>query len=633
MIMRHIYKVLLLTGAVLMGGSIAYANPYALDTLQREMVLQRDYQPVGHQAEKAFFNPLQTTSATSLRPINFARNTYPITMNVLPKLFSPIENPLAPEQINQKLHARIFGGYPGHVGANIGVLTKTSEEGSLLISADHLSRFVQLPKRNLPLNPLDQTHDTEVALDYSHALEDRVLSVGIDVFHHANTYYGSVQSGVDEPTQLTAEYPLAGMVGTEVRVGVSPSPLSLARGLLYSVDGKIGYTSKDDISTYYPENNILIPTNAVPYKKNKVAELAVDLGGNLGYQFAGTDWSVGVDGRYQLVSISALSTLVGDNLHPMQALSIDPYVAYTAPHIIVKAGAKLQLLNRGSKKFLVIPDVQARFKATNRFSIYLNADGGVEYRTLRDIYRINRWADAMSVYEGYDIAQYRVLAGIQVGNINGFSLDLNGGYASYLNFSDWRANCHVTTYSNELVIDDPLTRDILTPLYSLKNSGRVGNVFVGAKMRYISPAGLDLGASVKYNAYKSKGTKLVNNPSGPQEVSDYIVGYGRPAYEIGVSADYAINEKIGLNVNFTGLGGIKTPEILEPTDALDLFPPVLVPSETIFVGDLGACISYKVHPNIGLSLIGENLFNQKIERWIGYNRQGATVVFAATFSF
>lgn len=612
--MIHIYKVLLFSSTILVGGNIvASANPFALDTLQREMILQRDYQPVGQQADKAFFNPLQTTS-TSLRPISFARNTYPIAMNVAPKLFNPLDNPLAPKQIKQTLHAHIFGGFPGQVGANIGVLAKTSEEGSLLVSADHLSRCVNLPQMDLPLIPVDRTHDTEVALDYTHALADRVINVGVDVFHHANTYYGTYPILTEGVAQLTAEYPLAGMVGTEVRVGISPSPLSLARGVQYSVDGKAEYISKDDIAHYYTDNNILIPKGTTPFKGNKVSELSVDLGGNLGYKFAGTDWSVGVDGRYQMISISALGGLSGDGLNPMMALSIDPYFAYTAPSFELKAGARLQLLNRGTKKFLVTPDVQARFKATDNFSIYLNADGGAKYHTLRDIYRQNRWADAMSVYKGYEIAQYRIVAGIQVGNINGFSLDLNGGYTLYSDFSDWMTNYHVTEYANELVKDGAEMRQILTPLYGLRNAGKVGNMFFGGKVRYNSPTGLDLGASLKYNSYRAKDT------------SRDKVGYGRPTYEIGISADYAVNDKIGLNINLTGLGGIKFPELLYLSRAL-------VPEETLFIGNLGARISYKVHPNIGLSLIGENLANQKLGRWRGYDRKGSTAILAATFSF
>ncbi|MBR8712799.1 hypothetical protein [Porphyromonas levii] len=630
---RHIHKALLLTSTMLMSGALAHANPYAPDTLQREMLLQRDYQPVGQQAEKAFFNPLQSTGATSLRPISFARNTYPIAMNVTPKLFSPLDNPLEPDHVKQLLHARIFGGFPGHVGANIGVLTKTSDVGTLLISADHLSRFVQVPQKVYPLSPWDQTHDTEVALDYSHALPDRVYNIGVDVFHHANTYYGIVPDLIKGTSQLTAEYPLARMIGTDVRIGVSPSPLSLARGVQYSIDGKVGYISKDDISSYYTENNIIIPKNTAPINGHKVAELSLDLKGNLGYQFAGSDWSLGADGRYQLISISALNNILGNRLNPLQALSVAPYFAYIAPSFIFKAGASIQLLNIGSKKFLIIPDVQARFKANDHFSIYLNSDGGAEYHTLRDIYRQNRWADAMSVYQGYDIANYRVLAGVQVGNINGFSLDVHGGYASYLDFSEWMANCYVTYYSNELVMDGPDTRSIYTPLYSLKNAGAVGNIFVGAKARYISSIGLDLGASVKYNHYKSRGVKQVLTPNGPEEAKDYTVGYGRPTYEIGISGDYAINDKIGINVNFTALGGIRMPELSQPTDALGIVPPTLLPEETIFVADFGARISYKVHRNIGLSLIGENLFNQRIGRWRGYDRQGATAVLAATFAF
>lgn len=626
--MKTIHRALLLCGVAVSSHGFAFANPFATDSLQREMILQRDYQPVGQKAEKAYFNPLSTNTSKSLKPIKFVRNTYPIAMNVTPRLFASIDNPLAPEQVNQMFHARIFGGYPRHVGANIGVLAKPNDQGSMLISVDHLSRFVNHNVNYLPINPEDRTHDTDVAIDYTHALSDRVFNVGIDAFHHANTYYGSLPKYENSKAKLTASYPLHRMVGTELRVGVSPAPLSIASGFQYSIDGKVGFTSKEDVSVLYDKNDIIVSQSVGQQGKHKVSELAIDLNGNLGYLFSGTDWGAGVDGNYKLITISALNTLGASKLSPLQLLSLDPYISYVSPSFTLRAGAKVQMLNRGDKRFLFIPDVQARYSASELFSLYINADGGAEYHMLRDIYQQNRWADAMSVYEGYDIVLYRALLGVQVGNLNGFSIDFNGGYAQYSSLSEWTSAYYVTTYADELVLDGSQKYQIHTPLYSMTSAGKAGKIFVGAKGRYISSIGLDLRVSVQYNKYISQSTKEIQN----QSVNDYVVGYGRPAFEVGILADYAINDKLGVNVNFNGLGGIKLPELSYPKDNIGT-ENLKLGEEAVFVGDLGVRVSYKVHPNIRLSIIGENLLNQKVGRWRGYDRQGATAILAATFSF
>lgn len=600
---------------LLIGGQ-AYANPFAADTLQRELVLQQDYAPVGQQAQKEFFNPLDTRGQKALKPIEFARNTYQVGMNVHPLLFNPLHNPLAPDDHKQTFYGRFFGGYPGHAGVNAGVVAKTGERGSLLISVDHLSRFVDGIQGELPFVPMDQTHDTEVALGYTHALDARVLNVGIDLFHHSNTFYG-INMELPTGTQFddTNEFDpvLYNLLGTEVSFSLSPAPLSLVRGWQYNASGKLGFTSKDDIGQGYATNPVVM-LNGAAADKNSLSELSVDLKGNIGYKFAGTDWGFGADANYQMLSIGALgvypevsAVYEGRNeMKPMQLLSLDPYLEYNKPNMLIKAGAKVQLLNRGAKTILITPDVQLRFKATPMFSIYANVDGGAEYFGLRENYLQNRWAEAVSVYTGYHIAQFRALLGIQVGNYNGFSLDINGGYAQYSDFSDWRFHELSGEYTPYL---------INTYSFIRKNRGRAGHTFVNATAGYVSPMGLDLRAKIQYNSYASL------------EESKLPIGYGLPMTELYLSADYQATEKLVFNVNFSGMGGIKFKEAdLIPTDtAADIELP--------FITELGARITYKAHKNIGVSLIGNNLLNKRSERWLGYYRQGATVQGAVIITF
>lgn len=604
------------------GTAWAELNPYAPDTLSRELILEKEYQPIGREAEKTFFNPLDQVSERKLSPIQFAKSTYPIAMNVHPRLFQPLSNPLASEPIKQTVHGRLYGGFPVTGGANIGALVKTSESGTLLLSLDHLSRYIEHNKSTALVRPIDQSHDTEIGIDYSHALSDRVLEVGVDLFHHLNTYYGYIGDRGDESQITDGTFPLLKMLGTELTFALSPAPLSLKRGWQYSVNGKVGFINKEDMSPVYGQTLIpYLPSGTSGAKQPQLSQIEIDVKGNLGYHFAGSDWGFGVDGRYRILNVSQLHTVKEAPKAP-QMLSVDPYVEYLSPRFMVKAGAKLQLLNRGAKAFLVAPDVQATFKATDLFSLYLVADGGAEYRGLRELYSLNRWAEGISVYKGFNIANVRGLLGVQLGNINGFSVDLNGGMTLYSNFSDWAVN-----NSNIPCLAEPSTQQVYTlPTFRWNDRGRVTKSFVNAQLRYNSSIGLDLGVRLQYNSYQINQEKdLVG---GSTDTPKPILGM--PAFEAEIRADYAFNDRLSAQLSFLTHAGIKMPDVeyLLPNNSLGALP-----KSTSYITDLGARISYKVHKNIGLSLIGNNLLNSTKSRWLGYERQGATGLLAVTFTF
>lgn len=613
----------LLISLMIEGNALAQNIVYAPDTLTREMVLQKEYQPVVHQAEKAFFNPLEETKHKALTPVNFARNIYPVSMNVHPRLFNPLTNPLPSEPVKQIIHARLFGGYPTTVGANIGAMVKTSDAGTLTISLDHLTRYIQT-KEDVAYfqKSLDQTHDTDFSLGYTHALEERVLDVGIDMFHHLQTYYGGIDL-VDKHFEVgKGTFPLFKMFGSEITFDVSPAPLSLARGWQYSLSGKVGYIDKEDVSTIYDRMEYLfLPSGTEPTKHHNLSQTEVDISGNVGYQFAGSDWCFGLSGRYHVLSITQLNTFAKGPKAP-QLLSIDPHFEYLSPSLSVKAGAKLQLINRGKNSFIVTPDIQASYKFNDLFSVYLKADGGTEYMGLKDLYSVNRWADGRSVYNGYDIARYRALLGIKLGSINGFTLDLNGGLAGYSDFSDWGVEAIFVP-----VVLDGVSTHYNAPIFTRQNKGKVNKSFVNAKARYLAPFGLDLGFRLQYNAY----SVLEPNPSlkiGYEETKNNI--YGLPALEVDLAADYSFNDRLSLGMSLLLLSGIKVPDIdfISSTGGQSILA-----KHNLFVVDLGARVSYKVHKNIGLSLIGTNLLNFPFTPWEGYPQQGATGLLAMTLTF
>ena len=610
---KYIYSLLFLTILSAYAHASEVHSAYAPDTLQRELTLQKEYVPVGHQAEKATFNPLDTRGKVSLTPIEFAKNTYQVGMNVTPKLFNPLQNPLAPEYPQQKFHARLFGGYPLYLGGNLGFASKIGDRGAILLGLDHLSRKNLAAEKVTPFAPQNITHDTELGMKYNHALENRVLQVGIDAYHHLHSYHGHFLDSKTEPNiatvplgenSLEEAYNLFRFNGITTSLSISPAPFSLLSGWQYSANANIGINRKED-PTYFREVAPIIrygkeTSNPMPKRAN---EVNVNLSGNLGYTFSGSDWGVGIDGRYQSLHLS--KSVLNKELQAKRALSIAPHVQYISPIFLAKAGIKIETLFGGHESLLITPDVELKWRATPLLSLYAMTDGGAEFMGLRELYRLNRYADATSVYSGYNIAKYRLLVGLQMGNYNGFAFDLYGGYTNYSAFSEWDMYHHSAPH-HPAFNHEPF--GFVT--FQRANHGAVDEAFLSALARYVSNFGLNLSASWKFSKYSRRSDNDLS--------SEYYFS-GIPMTEINVTADYDFTDKLSAGMIFNGLGGIT-------------FYPTAEPYHMPFIPELDARVSYKAHKNLGLSLIGKNIFNNKTARWMFYERPGATIVGAITIT-
>lgn len=147
------------------------------------------------------------------------------------------------------------------------------------------------------------------------------------------------------------------------------------------------------------------------------------------------------------------------------------------------------------------------------------------------------------MYTGFDIAKYRLLLGFEVGSINGFSLDIHGGYTRYSQFSDWRYEL----INTELTSPEKTRQlHLFTPLFVKADRGGANQFFVNAEARYLSPIGLDLAAKVQFNKYSSAtGEEL------------QTVGHGLPTANLNLSAGYQVMDRLFLYLNFEALMGIK----------------------------------------------------------------------------
>ena len=236
--------------------------------------------------------------------------------------------------------------------------------------------------------------------------------------------------------------------------------------------------------------------------------------------------------------------------------------------------------------------------------------------SMRDLYRINRYADPMSISHGIESSTYDVALGLELGSWNGFALDLKGGYADYRDFYDF-ASKSAATPTPEGYQGEPYAE---VALFDLRNLGSVRHGYVSLGARYMGAEGISGSLGVKYNHFARPALTEEESTKPDHELMESILG--RPALELTADLTYSPIKDLTLSANFLGLGGIKMQQLL-PRDVVREGEEMVYTLP--FTTKLDAQVSYKVLKNLGLSLTVENLLNQKIQRWSHYYSPGIGV--------
>ena len=635
-------KILLLSlSFVAFGSAFGQSRDTTLapDTLQRELVLEKDYVPSAAEAKKEFFNPLsQARTPKALKPLRFANNTYGVDMSVRPRLFEPVFNSYADPRDSRNWHIRLYGGFPTRLGINMGMHFNAGENGALDIALDHDSRKGNIANPRVNFTPLNITHDTELAVRFSHKLETRTLGITASVYNNMESLY-ALPSNYSAETDDATKGPLYQTslfrrTGGEIGFELSPAPLLSRSAWQYSLYARGGYASQQIPAQFHALSVELLPTSpttpVVPVEtfmgdmaKQNLGGYDIKAGGSLAYGIKVYNFNFGADVSFEMSGMNMPGTTgvaseVNNLTDTPMVFSADPFLSYVNDQLSIKGGVKVQLLNGAGTAFLLAPNVHFRWHAHELFSLLLDADGGGDLVGFRELYEINRYALSPYRDPAMDVARYRISAGFELGNIYGFSASLKAGYADYQSLYDWQSG-----------LAGPVTTGRLLPglIYATSLRHNVKDIFVEADARYISPVGFAIQGGFRYDKYTTS--------EAGQAVS------GRPSLTLNLGAEYKFTPEWSLAASFTGLGGIiqryNYSQLLSqkgsPTPVDGFGPDERGEIEVPFVSDLSLRLSYDFSKYAGISLIGTNLLNQKASRWLGYDRPGAGIMAALTLHF
>ena len=271
---------------------------------------------------------------------------------------------------------------------------------------------------------------------------------------------------------------------------------------------------------------------------------------------------------------------------------IFPYVEYTNEDFKVRAGANLVLENdelvNKSSNFHVFPSLFASYHLSESFGIYAEYEGDVIRKTYYDFAMENPFLGPSAQLLN-TVQNFQADAGV-TGAINDqltYKAGIKFGEFSNMHFY----GNHVSDSAKFQLIYDGITQLL--------------NYHVGIGWKYENWYRLQ--ASANYYHYK---------------LSDISSPWHKPEWEIGLDNSFMPGEKWLVTANANLLGGIQVLN-LQSSETATLSPII----------DLSARADYSITPRFSVFAEGNNLLNQKNERYWNYRVRGIQGIAGLSFKF
>ncbi|GAB3657608.1 TonB-dependent receptor [Echinicola sediminis] len=279
-----------------------------------------------------------------------------------------------------------------------------------------------------------------------------------------------------------------------------------------------------------------------------------------------------------------------------------PYAVYQNETFQVKAGVNLIVENDDylSKEgdFHVFPTVSASYNLQEEFALYALYEGDVLRKTYYDFAMENPYLGPSSQLLN-TVQKFKAEGGIKGSVEDAFTYKLGVAYGDFDNMHFY-GNSSADSTKFQLVYQDASM---------LNYTGTLGYNF-GKQYQ--------LSAEVNYYHYMFGDEE--NQPVGEE-----IGAWHRPEWEINVHNTYTPNEKWLIQAGLDVMGGIR---------AINYFGSGSVQTAVLDpIIDLNAKVDYKINERFSVFAQGNNLLNQKNERFWNYQSRGIQGIGGLTFKF
>lgn len=592
--MKTIYNIKALCVMALLG-SVATVSAQEDKTkekdLNREMTLEREYDPTVQDASKVNTLPVIKEPVVKKMPIDYATFTVPADPEKEISLL-PSGNIMTDIQYNKRRGYFNFGGGTYlNLNGDLGYHILSTDKDKLNIWFSHRStngkvKYIQeVPEGHEKVKA--KLNDNLGGLNFKHVFQRAILNMGIKYGYSAFNYYGL--PFYLNPSQFDFNY--ADRETNQVN---------------QAIQAKIGVESKEDAPVGYLLD--LGYTNfshkyALSKEQDGPTEHTFDVKFDLNARFGG-EQRIGLGGNVEYFNYS-LPTMGGQEYLEFEnhaEATLSPYYKVSGDNWNLKLGANIMFVTGDNSKFMASPNITADVEVADKTELYLVAGGKLYSNSMYDISQVNRYINpTMELLPSRNYLDGTV--GIRSGIAPGFWFDVFGGY---------KITKNDVFFMPSTII--PPSGEFLQVCNTFQPNS--DHLFVGANLKYSYQQLFDINLKGVYNNWKVKtGDKLYD------EQYEYKA-YGKPEMEFtaGITVRPISNVTASLDYylatgRYTSLYGYATLKKMKNINELNLTG------------------TYTLNDTFGLYLKLNNVLFQKYELYYGYPLQSFSAMIGVNINF
>ena len=563
-----------------------YAQVPTDTILTRQLELQREFNPTLQDANKINTLPAirepQVTKANTDYATWTTRATPPFEI-ALPKPSNIMTD--IPFSL-QKGYLRLNAGNYANIDGALGYRFLDGKNDKLNFMFLHNSSNGEL-EYNQQSDPLDiklRYMDNFAKLNYKHIFEASLLDLHASFLHSQFNYYGNNFG----ETRVHGD--------NNQMLGV----FNVKAGLESTQSDDVNYVGSLNFHHFTTKYGRIL--NDESLNGNQV-ELDLDLNKS----FLGGDNLVGVKGNFTGMFYDKIEIGDGEKISNLMMVDASPYIHFEGFNWKIRLGANFDFVFDDENKFYVSPNALLSIMMSDNSSLYLNAKGGVNKNTYLDMYKESRYIRPNTIVK-HSYTPFDITAGTKIGAIDGFRIDIFGGYKK-------------TKEEHFLVLqsDYPFESSIPNEPWSYQEFlypalGDLTHSHIGGKIHSNIWSPLDVSIEVKKNFYTVDNVKRLGIE--PTELK----AWNKPGFETDIRATFAVTNQVKLMVGYYFANDrwtIKDGES-EEMDSLS---------------DLNAGAVYNINNMFSINLKANNLLNQSYDIWYGHPAQGINLMGGFTFKF
>ena len=606
--MKTIYNIKALCVMALLGSvaTVSAQEDKTKENLNREMTLEREYDPTVQDASKVNTLPVIKEPAIKKMPIDYATLTIPADPEKEISLL-PSGNIMTDIQYNKRRGYFNFGGGTYlNLNGDLGYHILSTDKDKLNIWFSHRStngkvKYIQeVPEDYEKVKA--KLNDNLGGLNFNHVFDKAILDMGIKYGYSAYNYYGLPIDGssshlsnivIDRADRETnqIDQTIQGRIGVG---STADAPFGYNIGLGYTNFSHKYGASKD-------HDGVKENTFALGF------DLYAPFGGNQKIGLAGDaryyNYSLPPNEPYNPGSDEAPYTFSTYENHFNGLLN--PYYAIEGDSWHVKLGAKVMLVagldywDKG--KIFASPDIAADITVADKTVLYAKAGGELRNNSMYDLSTVNRYADPIeAITPSFNWLDAKL--GIKSGVAPGFWFDIFGGYQATSNDYFFMAYNVIQPKSFNYI---EMREDI--------NSKRL---YVGANLKYSYQQVLDIQLKGVYNNWKMKlGDGYIGG--APNSEIDPI---GKPEMEINAGITVRPINNLSASLDYYLATG-RNAEVYGLTQKMKN------------INELNLTGTYTLNDTFGLYLKLNNVLFQKYELYYGYPLQSFSAMIGVNINF